>query len=479
MRSKSSVLKALWLFSVVVLVSAAVYHCVYLVKEHGSDPNVLTISSKFGRLSNTVEDPTHFPDVTACNLNPFSGDAAERIAERNITTVREYYEQIIAANISHFKYDHMLSSHGYFANIGQWNAEWIGHDTYSFVSRAFVSKDVAGLRGGPADWRKYGYIQDFTHYMFYRCYTFRYNATKSKPSLVDGLSVTLHLNNFYEEHYEYFDIEKDQGQHKGALIVVHEPGTFPNVQSKGIFLPPGRLSDVKLELVAHDRIEDKYPCMEPGQKVAGWEYSRTACISVCLEREVRNMCSCIDLFGLNVLGESEPDTIYCQKLDSEYLNKRFECAQQARERVLDRCLAGCHKPCHELEYLPYVSQAAWPPKPLSKHFYEDVISGRQYEARYHELKEVMVGNTSSFEHRSHAEKIVMENFLHFNIYVADFSYLEYQMTPRVSAFNLVAQLGGALNLWAGITVIVFVEALDFVCNIFLEWQKRRTLDVQS
>ena len=52
---------------------------------------------------------------------------------------------------------------------------------------------------------------------------------------------------------------------------------------------------------------------------------------------------------------------------------------------------------------------------------------------------------------------------------------EYQDTPKVTLAAFVSQLGAALNLWAGITVAVVVEFIEFFYEA-LCWRKQPAED---
>ena len=52
---------------------------------------------------------------------------------------------------------------------------------------------------------------------------------------------------------------------------------------------------------------------------------------------------------------------------------------------------------------------------------------------------------------------------------------EYKDTPKLTLSAFVSQLGAALNLWAGITVVVVVEFIEFFYEAIC-WRKQSTED---
>ena len=50
----------------------------------------------------------------------------------------------------------------------------------------------------------------------------------------------------------------------------------------------------------------------------------------------------------------------------------------------------------------------------------------------------------------------------FQIYLDKFTMMEYSDSPQFSVAAFLSQLGGALNLWAGITVVVVIEVIELI-----------------
>ena len=63
-----------------------------------------------------------------------------------------------------------------------------------------------------------------------------------------------------------------------------------------------------------------------------------------------------------------------------------------------------------------------------------------------------------------AERLIKRNFLTVNVLTQE-TMLEYKDDPKLTETAFVSQLGGALNLWAGITVVVIVEVIEFLCEL--------------
>ena len=64
-----------------------------------------------------------------------------------------------------------------------------------------------------------------------------------------------------------------------------------------------------------------------------------------------------------------------------------------------------------------------------------------------------------------AMKAIENNFAMVYVYVQDkfYSYIKDEVEMKIG--SLISLLGGALNLWSGITMLVFVETLDFFIRL--------------
>ena len=121
-----------------------------------------------------------------------------------------------------------------------------------------------------------------------------------------------------------------------------------------------------------------------------------------------------------------------------------------------------------------MSYSEWPSDFFFGDFYDTYITGRPYEERYAKLRNMDPTNTTSTD-LLEAERLIKRNFLTVNI-LAQENMLEYKDDPKLTLPAFISQLGGSLNLWAGITVVVIVELIEFFCEILFSGKKRDKMD---
>ena len=98
--------------------------------------------------------------------------------------------------------------------------------------------------------------------------------------------------------------------------------------------------------------------------------------------------------------------------------------------------------------------------------YDEVIKHKSYAWRFHDIR-----NDTDDNRIMHAIDNIRQNFLKVNIYLEDLVYTEYTDSPKVPFSVLLSQLGGALNLWAGITVVIVIEVIELFINLIIHTSK--------
>ena len=118
-----------------------------------------------------------------------------------------------------------------------------------------------------------------------------------------------------------------------------------------------------------------------------------------------------------------------------------------------------------------MSYSEWPSDLFFGDFYNTYIRGRPYEQRYAKLRNMKPTNTSAID-LLEAERLIKRNFLTVDI-IARHNMLEYKDNPKLTPPAFLSQLGAALNFWAGITVVVVVELVEFFYEIILVGNRQK------
>lgn len=152
------------------------------------------------------------------------------------------------------------------------------------------------------------------------------------------------------------------------------------------------------------------------QESKNGDYHQMNCIETCIYREIKNSFNCTfdSLFAISGLEECTDPLKPYDAL--EYLTK-----------YKNEFYAGCEKEC--------------PPGCYTVHVYADYV-----EETY--MSYVDYGFTA------------------FDFTVSEFSSLNITQIPKISEFNFLSEIGGSLGLFMGLSILHFIEVVEFIIDLF-------------
>ncbi len=148
------------------------------------------------------------------------------------------------------------------------------------------------------------------------------------------------------------------------------------------------------------------------------------------------------------------------------------CLSETRFEVLHSCQEFCITNCQYVQYHATSSNAKWPKEQRYKTYYDSTISSMSYGWRFRDLGIDCETVNCSLEMRAHRARLVDNNFAKISISLGSFTVTEFEDFEKITFSSFLAQLGGVLNLWSGITVVILLECIDWAAKIWLEKSKR-------
>ncbi len=480
LNSSSLSLKTLWLLAVVGFLGLSGYEAYRLIYDFASFPKVTSITEKILNLTGDTEG-VDLPDIMLCNLKPFDSEKHNNSA---IPSVQQYHQRVMdVTTCTNCTVNEkrtlmavragLLTQVGYYQYIGDSSVSKIGHNLDNFM----VSCNVIVLDGlfystAPCEGRVN--ITEYISRVYFKC--FNYHLFQKEQ--VMGISMVVYLDTFDFELFEYFGIATDLGQRLGMQALVYEQGTAPLITKDGISLAHGTYSDVKFTIEQRVRLPEPHGTCSEQLEIENLDIFETdnekttmeSCSSYCVEKHVAERCGCLDAMSLGILESQRPDIPYCASvtMDQKELLQKILCAKVTRNVVMPSCLQSCPLTCKELFYPIKMSQSTWPQRPLQPSFYNHYIKNHVFEWRFANVSfQKRTKEVDTFSSYSHDASIVRENFLKVTFYLGDNKYLSLEDSPKVTSSNLISQLGGSLNLWSGITMILFVEIIEFMIRVIM------------
>lgn len=206
-----------------------------------------------------------------------------------------------------------------------------------------------------------------------------------------------------------------------------------------------------------------------------YRYSYQSCIDVCIQNAVRKYCHCYPLaFPSYTEPNNWTDTPFCLSLqqDGATFFNRSTCMDMVINDSLQGCYKDCRPPCNEFRYNVHPFDTSWPSKAQHIDFYKDIIRGKPFEEQFSIYKDISaLASSDNLTDVKHAKKLLREtdliedNFAKVSVYLSTTNIVVYRDKPSTTLTDLLASLGGTLNLYSGISLIIIVEIIDLFYGI--------------
>lgn len=288
------------------------------------------------------------------------------------------------------------------------------------------------------------------------CYTIsskKFISIKSGPE--GGLSLVLFL-----ETDEYLD-----GITTGYGIRVHiqDQDTYPFPADEGIFVPAAMETDIGLKMLRIGRLGGNFGKCEKGddfKKLFNLTYTRRACQEFCRISSAIKTCKCFE-------DEWEEFPFDDQNLKPCRTETEQKCLFDLYERFLKGDLqCTCDNPCNELAYVKSISQRQWPTTAYARVLLDWVCdwSPTTCEKIKDDLSRIYLVNN---------------NFLKLNIYFEDLNFEEITEKEQIEIQQLLSDVGGAIGLWIGLSILSLCEVLQLIVELFYYCTHRGILEKQK
>ncbi len=245
-------------------------------------------------------------------------------------------------------------------------------------------------------------------------------------------------------------------------------------------IKPGHDEDIKLYVQKRVRLPRPWgECIDQqhltyGQFPSGSRvvYTKYACLDECYEIKLYEECHCRDITAMGLLTKTYPNATYCGDIKKGF-NKLFSnmtCMNKMRSNFDIDCAGRCQNACDSVEFHVTHSSGQWPDPSQSLLFYHTFIEGTLIEESYFlSLNTTQLYDNRGTQEFSYLLNFIREHFTKVKIFFPRESYILLEDTRKYTFSEVLSQIASLLNFWVGITVIFFVEILDFflqVCHQF-------------
>ena len=483
--SPNLVQRSLWTLAVLFFFGCCVYHVSTNVLAYLQFPKVVTVN-QLGMDFLNPNDTVPFPTVSVCNVNPFTSNASV-YKKYGIPLPKDFHKKVLEITScmnctigEHITMETLratlLTLRGYYQYVGKENMRRIGHENMVVQCIALVYSSSSHV-AIPCEklTKSYTYI----HLDHGLCYA--YNAVSNKKNLVIGYNFILHLDSSFDNINTEFDPMSLFNQNAGAKLYTFDPQFLPSTVGTFALVSPGKANMNQLSITRVDRLSTPYSereCVDTDQAInvtlenERFNLNYLSCFGACTYKYVIDRCNCTDIFMLQNPETEPPKYGYCGNLNQskEELFKKMDCSESVKGAGAVHCTKKCNEPCKEIKYTLFSSTTRWPLPSQTGTFYTNFIKNKTFEKQYsdkeHIYKKIANGDKSVSElERFFALRIIEDNFASVYVYVDSLYYTHLKDEAKLSIAALFSQLGGSLNIWSGITVLIFVEIIDLIIRL--------------
>ena len=361
LRTKSYFMRTIWTISVTCFLAIAIYLSFLLLSDYLEYRSVTSLREYNIDVSGSTSDSVRLPDITLCNMNPFS------ISTYNMTDVlslEHYHKKVLSMTICdnctaeetkkmEELRSELLTTSGYYIEIKSENARRVSHKKEGFIASCHISI-LSGMHPRRLPCEGIVEIHDYSDYMYYNCFTLKVSQPTSRD-LYHGMILVLQLNNHRDiiEQQQFLTPHIIPGQTSGAVMLLHQQDQLPMMTRNNIHLPSGFFTSLRLRYLRKIRLPKPYGTCKNTAKMEG-NYQQAMCFSICVQTLILRTCGCVDFTNYNdffgLVASMGMSPCLSLKTNTEMLHQYWNCVQEMRLNATIQCKDTCPIPCEEMTY---------------------------------------------------------------------------------------------------------------------------------
>ncbi len=472
-------LKVSWFFVCGIGFGITGFHSFTLINAYFQYPVSTVVEESLVQLVSAAEKRL-LPELTFCNLNPINNLNQTVYQELNIKSYEEYLKEVknITTSLSSssqyrqklLKYKPTLSSTvGYYQYLGVESSLEVGHTMSQFIlsCKVILTQSAASVRESCDGLVN---ITQVSHSKYFNCFSFRpFTQTRQKQIIGFDIVFNLGLN------VSSLATGVSHKERHGVIVGIHQPDAHVYFERDGYELAAGTFSTIRIRPQMRVRKSQPY-----GSCVTRYDsptytrhdgtpylYTALACWSACVEAYVVQACHCNDAALLGIMLPYYSNISFCGNISvgAETVISRVSCAEDTRIQTYSECYYSCQLACEETVYFHTTSSIVWPNLNDMQSLYDMYFANTESDRYFSEI----ISNISMSADFYHT---IQNNVLGVALQLSDYKYLKITDSEKISMSGLISQLGGALNLWSGISIMVIVEIGELFFRIIWGYVNR-------
>jgi len=284
------------------------------------------------------------------------------------------------------------------------------------------------------------------------------------------------------------ETEATMARGRAAKVLVHPPHTAAYPSSGSVDVPAGSSVTLGVRSQENFRISNPWGKCTERDHNSTYQYTLRECQIQCVQKKIMDTCGCIDNkvsipqdertlpFCLQLPEDICPTTMSMGGVEYDDGRSADECAL-IRSKWSDRVICrnqvvknlslgldddfhcNCNAPCHESVYDASYSSSRLPENTAGQVSFFQVIE--TFLDDLPEQKKDILDKKYGETYKTDASEFVSR----ITVYIADNNVITTTESAGYEAIHLLADVGGLLALWLGVSVMTVFELVQLVADV--------------
>ncbi|KAA0185766.1 FMRFamide-activated amiloride-sensitive sodium channel [Fasciolopsis buskii] len=367
------------------------------------------------------------------------------------------------------------------------------------------------------DCEQIGRWRQFVHAQYLNCYT--YDLYEAYRDHVRTIELFVYLDGPMNKTscLDCFSSEI-KSQLSGAVVVVHNSDTYPDVNQEGINIQPGSLTEIKVKTIKHTQKTPPYGRCSPDTPISiqlygseSYAYSEHACRMSTIQAKINARCGC-NAIEFPYLNESLP---FCLAMSSfvyrggcedhagtsrnqdrtnaavsstqsssaegnqtgscyqelENVKKHVACKSEVTKHFQGDVVPSCTLPCAFFSYETDRSTSVWPTKSWQLSWLGtkvgSMLINRPDMENYRKARKLLAspGGEAEAKNILTSSNVLEQNLLAIMLIRPNLNLHNVEEKEVLSLTSLLSQSGGLFSIWIGINMMSVIEVLELLVHL--------------
>ncbi len=282
-------------------------------------------------------------------------------------------------------------------------------------------------------------------------------------------------------------------------MVVHEQKTLPAVFESGFDILPGMSTSIAVLSTQVSRLPHPYTDCVFDELLPKTQYkiTPTDCRKLCVSRIIERECGCAPIEIVPYQYENYHYCLTYNSSDEMQVFRQRGCEMNIQDGTagpsitdeIQDCQSNCHWRCEEVEYSRDTTVSVYPTREVMAFFYTMYLyynhnKEKQMAWRHFNRPDIKGQNKTPDDYlfrtgqgrtTGNEESVITDavarwintSFARVNVYFRDVTIIHRSQVPAYNWNDLLADIGGTLGLWVGVSVMTIFEFVTLCSEMIM------------